>query len=482
MAAALERAAADLLKIQGETEELERERAKAGTQRAAAQTRDQEYEALLSELTSAREAALGRAASARARAEALARESEGLQSEYDSLAGRLASLNEMVATHSAFDEGVRALLARPEGIEVLGVVADSIETDETHERALEALLGDRLQAVLTSDREQAVRAIQYLRESGAGRCAFLPVATARTKAPCDLLREIARSESPALGLLSDFYRVTGPHAAEIRAALPDAIVVETLADAFELIARQGPVACVTRDGETLRGSLLEGGRSVKGLLAPRREIREAESKQAEIEQTLKAAREGVAQAASQAELAANEARELEGRIHAAEKERVGVRHDLAVVEEELARIARKAGVLTTERRQFEDERQGALARSAEIEQTLTAVEQNRAQSVDRLAELAAIVTQARSATEAAQAHLAEVRSALAALRERVTAAQAETRRLTSDREELAARIATARHRNEELVARRAELLDELAEAERALMEGLTQRDRLLGEV
>ena len=39
----------------------------------------------------------------------------------------------------------------------------------------------------------------------------------------------------------------------------------TLEDALEVASRQGPVAVVTLEGETLRGAMVEGGRgSVKG--------------------------------------------------------------------------------------------------------------------------------------------------------------------------------------------------------------------------
>src|SRR5712692_1668996 len=235
-----ERAGADLLKLAAEREELERERARVGAARGGAQVRGQEAEALLARLGQEREEATLRAASARVRAESLEGEADGFQSERDSLAGRLASLHEIVETHAAFDEGVRALLARPEGLEVTGVVADVIETDSACERAVEAFLGDRLQAVLVPDASHAVRGVRWLQESGAGRGTFLPLANARDAGEGGPLREIARRETKVRGLLSDLYRVTGPHADRIRASLPDALVVETLEDALEVVGRRGP--------------------------------------------------------------------------------------------------------------------------------------------------------------------------------------------------------------------------------------------------
>ena len=309
-----ERAGGDLLKLGAEREELERERARVTSLRDAARGRGDEAEALRTGLVHDRDEASARAEGARSRAESLTREADLLQSERDSLAGRLASLEEMVATHSAFDEGVRTLLAQPGDVEVLGVVADALETDSLSERAVEAFLGDRVQAVLVPDAAHALRGIRHLQESGAGRGAFLPLASARTRFDCGPLREIARAEPTVKGLLSDLYRVTGPHADRIRASLPDALVVESLEDALRIVERHGPVACATLAGETLRGSMVEGGRGVKGLLAPRREIREGSERREVIEAALLAGRAAAAEEQARAEAAAGEVRAFEDRI------------------------------------------------------------------------------------------------------------------------------------------------------------------------
>src|SRR5438093_720943 len=130
-----ERAGADLLKLAAETEELERERERVARLRDEARARGDAAEASLADLVAERDDAARRAAGAHAHAEGLARAVDGLQSERDGLLGRLSSLEEIVASHSAFDEGVRALLARPEGVDVIGVVADAVETDSADERA-----------------------------------------------------------------------------------------------------------------------------------------------------------------------------------------------------------------------------------------------------------------------------------------------------------------------------------------------------------
>jgi len=482
-----ERAAADLLKLAAEIDEVEREGERVSRLRDEARARGDAAETTLRALVAERDDAAARAAAAQAQAEGLARAVDAFQSERDGLLGRLSSLEEIVASHSAFDEGVRAMLARPDGVEVLGVVADSVEADSADERAVEAFVGDRLQAVIIPDAAHALSGVRYLEESGAGRGTFLPVAAAEGDAPAAeertaRLRYVASAEGAARGLLSDRMRVTGPHAAAIRAALPDAVVVGRLEDALELSVRHRGVAFVTPAGESVRGPLVEGGRGIKGLLAPRREVREAKARLVEIDAALLDARGRHAEQVATAEGAGAEARALGERIHAAEKELVAIRHDLAAAEEEAGRAERKSRILDTERRQAEEEKGAAAVRLAEIEQALQSAEAQRVLGSGRLASLAGEVGEARAAAEAAQARFADARSLLAALKERLAAAEAERARLDEDARELSGRIAAARGRAVDLDGRRSELLAELAECERLIAETLLQRDQAVGEV
>ena len=481
VAANAERAAADLLKLAGEREELERERASVGESRDEAFAREQEAVTLTAELVRNRDEALARTGEARARAETLTKEVETIQSEGDSLAGRRASLEEMVDTHSAFDEGVRALLGKPEDLEVLGVVADALETVSEYERPVEAFLGDRLQAVLVPDADQALRGIRWLQSSEAGRGAFLPLASAPTRSDFAPLRAIPELEPKVRGLLSDFYRVTGPHADRIGASLPDALVVETLEDALDVVSRQGPVAVATLDGGTLRGAMVEGGRGVKGLLAPRREVREVAARQEQVAALIQAARGAQAEALAAAESADADGRAIEERIHTAEKDLVAVRHDLQTAEEEATRLDRRAAILETERGQAEQERDAASVRLEEIDRSVAAAEEERQEGHLRLATLANAVTGARQATEAAQGRHAEARSQLAALRERLTATENECRRLEDDLAELTRRIEGAHTHAAETAARRTELETELVEVETLLSQALLDRDRVTAD-
>ena len=476
-----DRAAADLVKLAAEIEELDRDRRRIESLRGDARSREEAADHLVAHLSEQRQEAASRGAEARRRAAEHEREADALRSERDGLAGRLASLEDIMATHAAFDEGARALLAGPDSIEVLGVVADAVEADSAHERAVEAFLGHRLQAVLVADAGRAGRGVRFLEESGAGRAALLLLDAATGPADGSRLRDIALREPRVRGLLSERYRVTGLHAGAIRKTLPDALVVESFDDALAVTHAHGPVPCVTPSGETLHGAVAEGGRGGKGLLAPRREIREVTSRLGELETLLASARARVAAETMVATAAEAETAALAERIHAAEKELVAVRRDLAAADEEAARLHRKAAVLDTERSQAEQERGTAAVRLAELEAALDAAEAERDRGAGRLAVLATAVASARTATEAAHAVSSEERSAVAGLRERAAAAETERRRFEDDWRELEGRIAAGKSRAEELARRHDALRSERAESERLLAVALTDRDGVTGE-
>jgi chromosome segregation protein len=476
-----ERAGAELLKLASEQEELDRESSRVGDLETSARGDEARLLVTLSDLRTRKESAEARGGDAKAQAQRLLSEAAGLKSERDSLLGRLTSLEEIVATHSAFDEGVRALLERPQGIDVLGVVADSVETDSAHERCVEAFLGD-LQAVITPDAAQAVAGVRYLEGSGAGRATFLPLSGARPRRDDITLRSIARSEPRARGLLSDLYRVTGPHAQAIKDSLPEALVVDVLEDGIEISTRHPDLPCVSLVGEVIRGAMLEGGRSVRGLLAPRREVREIRERLTEVEGLLSSVLARHADEEARAGEAQREARLLEEQIHEAEKDLVATRHDHSTAREEGERLRRKATVLETERGLADQERQGAAQKVREIEEELLAAESERVLGTGRLAAIQESLGRARLATEQAQVLSGEVRAELAALRERTAAAEAESARLQADLAELEGRIAGARSREAEMEARRTDLTRELRECEEKISEALLKRARSSGDV
>ena len=85
---------------------------------------------------------------------------------------RLLSLEDLQKNYEGYQEGVRAIMlkkqqaAAPNGI--FGLVAEVIEAPETYEKALAAVLGDRLQYVIVKGQEEGVEAVEYLKHQASG--------------------------------------------------------------------------------------------------------------------------------------------------------------------------------------------------------------------------------------------------------------------------------------------------------------------------
>jgi chromosome segregation protein len=227
--------------------------------------------------------------------------------------------------------------------------------------------------------------------------------------------------------------------------------------------------------------MVGGGRVVKGLLAPRREVREVADRLLALDERLSRVRQELAEERRREEETGAEVRRTEEEIHAAEKDLLSARHELLAADEERARLERKGAILGTERGQAQEERAAAARRRGEIEQALLAAEAERSGAAEHVSAVAAAVAEGRSALETLQARHADNRSALAALRERLLAASTDARRLAADLQDLRERIEAAAARALALDDRGRGLDRERAEAEGLLAQALHERDRARGE-
>ena len=263
------------------------------------------------------------------------------QSERDGLAGRLSSLEEIVATHSAFDEGVRALLARPDGHR--GRWAwwrTRWRPTPQYERAVEAL-SRRPPAGACSCRTPptpcaASRGWRSRAPAAAPSCPWPPRARATSARS---LRDVARVEPARAGCSCDLFRVTGPHAERHpRARCPTRWWWRRWSRRWTSSSRRGPVSCVTLAGET--AARLDGRGRPRGEGPARPAPRDqggAGAPGGARGARSPSLRQRAQEHAAAAEVATAEARALEERIHGAEKDLVAIRHDLAVAQDERAR-------------------------------------------------------------------------------------------------------------------------------------------------
>jgi len=183
------------------------------------------------------------------------------------LRGELEALDGMQAARAAYDKGAQALFqAGLDGVVAEGTLATLIQAPPAWERAIEAALGDDLQAIVV-ERASVVEEARRIVESAGGRLTLLPL---------DELRPPPSLPASALRAADVVSCDAGVRLA-VEAILGAVALCDDFTAARALLPAMPPGSrCVTADGVVLRadGALLVGSAGTGGVLAGERARRE----------------------------------------------------------------------------------------------------------------------------------------------------------------------------------------------------------------
>jgi len=220
--------------------------------------------------------------------EALETAQRSLAESRDELLGqksRLASLQEICSNYEGFDRGVRALMkgALPTEAGVLGLVADALVATPRSEKAIEAMLGEKLQCILVQEPHRALELSARLREHALGRSSFFVLPWAHKK-------RLPKPPCPeVLAMALDELQCTQPEFEPVlEHLLGDVALVENLEQALSCQKQFPHHAFASLDGELVRkdgsltGGVLEG--PAVGALQKKREVAKLQSEVAGLEE------------------------------------------------------------------------------------------------------------------------------------------------------------------------------------------------------
>jgi chromosome segregation protein len=175
---------------------------------------------------------------------------------------KLDSLRALLLTLESQDDEVRAAIL--ELVPDAPSAAEQVRAAEGYEAALDTLLRDITKAVVIDQASIAATAIARLHERGAGRGAFIALD----------IPVVNQQLSEAHRLIEGEGRV----ADAVRAAAPDAVIVDSLAAAIASAKLQPSRVFITRDGDVVRGPLIYGGskETARGVFSIKRQIRDLE--------------------------------------------------------------------------------------------------------------------------------------------------------------------------------------------------------------
>ena len=265
---------------------------------------------------------------------------------------RLLSFEELQKNYEGYQEGVRAIMLKkqqessPNGI--YGLVAEVLDAPENYEKALTAVLGDRLQYVIVKSHQEGIEAIQFLKDQASGRGSFIPLEMSR-KPRKDLPLGEAEVVAPLMDMISvkEGYRDIADY------LLSDVVVVQDLQSGLALWNRNGyHSTLVTPEGEVIdpigivtggSGTLLESS-----FLTQRRRIRELKAILAEREDQLCREERESEELKQKFEQAETQKTVLGAEIHRLELERVRLEHENRSAKQEHERLSQTLRALTQE--------------------------------------------------------------------------------------------------------------------------------------
>jgi chromosome segregation protein len=476
----------DRTTAQGDARRLSDEGDTLGREAAVSRERRETLAAELQEL----DAALRREREADSRATAEASEARERERE---ARGRLETLDDVATRFAGVSDGVRILLTTgaARGIRTQGVLADYVAASPAVEGVADLYLEVLLPSVVLDDDGEAARAVDLLREEGAGRTAMLcrqqpagaPAVGAAGNGHAPFPEE-RLSDPRVRGRLRDHLQLDGEGSGLMSGRIGDAILVDSLASAFSLHREFPGVDYLTPEGDVLyaSGVLVSGGRkpSDDGLLAHTRKLHAARSQMeaaaeaaaakgaeaAAARRTVERAEEALAACRGSLEQARHRAMELELRAQQAVDEHARTDRRARVLEDELSALAEEG-------QRLETEVAGARVQAEEAEGRHAAAETDVADAAARLEVAEAGV---RQQAETA----ASLRAELSAHGERQESALRERDRLREAAAELAARIMADQREEAASRARGEEARQQIHDTEAELVQDLSQREERRG--
>lgn len=203
---------------------------------------------------------------------------------------RLKILQELEASYAGYGEAVRILMqGAPEkqSTGIVDVLGKALSTEKDYETAIEAALGESLQAVIVTSTENAYEAMTYLKERNLGRVLMYPIDRIPHRNGNGTIKALLGEEG-VIGIGSELVSYDQKLQAVVSCFLGNTLVVRDMDCVRRLETRGNGAQFVTLDGTVLRadGGVVGGSTQNHGLLGREREIKEQEQELATHEQVL----------------------------------------------------------------------------------------------------------------------------------------------------------------------------------------------------
>jgi chromosome segregation protein len=378
--------------------------------------------------------------------------------ELAAMASKLESLQEMDRSQrSSLDESIKTLCQ----------VADIFETPPEYETAIEAILGDKLNAAIVEDQNEITRALRHIKEQNTKRSGFITVNPARHFIANGAGTGL--SHSGVIGEASKHVSVKEGFDKVAISLLNDVLLVDNLDTAFSLWQKQDagtdwkPLYFVTLEGEVLEPSGMVFGGSDRGVLKMKRLIKGLEKNISTKKQGITEAERSVNAVKDEIVSTENEIISIDGKISGQEKYCHELKVKITNLEEENNRLQKKHEYISLEINDDHKEKDSLRDILEEKELNCKALEDEKQQIEEGIRSVHNTISDKRGSIETMRLELTEVKLVLTSMREKMASVRREIERLN-------AAIIEIDGKREEMSSERNNIQEAVEHKEQAVME------------
>lgn len=357
-----------------------------------------------------------------------------------SIRSRLDSLKELDKSLEGFSEGVKSMLADDGGKfedgELVDALARLIEVESGYETAVGSALGERLQWLMVSDQNAAIKGVEFLKADKSGRAGFIPAFGPEPELTVEL-------PDGAKALIDHVKPLDGSDSV-IERLLSKIMVCESVETACKAWTEcKGAYSFVTLAGDVVdkSGAVLGGsGENLsQAILKRRREMQDLADRKDKLQQFCE-------QLSMQRDERIASIRELEGAVestrqkgHEQEIKILEQQKDLHHLESQLDQTKRRMDALDREAETFAKEREAFTRQQSELEKERKDKTENQKVMEKELSGLQEVLSELAEKRDKAQQAATEMK---------VELAQASQRR-----KHLESELAMSRQRTSDLLGR-----------------------------
>ena len=390
---------------------------------------------------------------------------------------RLTTLEELEQGYDRYDQGVQSVMTDCDfPAAILGVVAQMIEVPQAYERAVAAVLREKLEYMVVTDTEAGVVAVDYLNQMQSGHGHFIPLqlqcdkqTPSLTRADGPMWATVGEGVSPLIRHVD----IPPDYRQMVEALLGDVVLVPNLQVGLELWNQSKDAQTyVTPQGEVISAlggvSGGSGGVAEAVLLERRREIRglrQELSQQAERVSNLVEQRQTLKQ---RQQVLEGELRSLDVQAQKLGQENEALQREAGQLEGEVRRLLDRGEGVSYEQNALEQESQSLQADIQKAHTQALAIATQRQEREDLLAVRQVEMEEAKVVCDRHRTQMDDLRVRLAEHRERYGGLQTQVDQLRRQMQDLEERIQ----------AGQADIQAGKQEAERLLLEKAALEDQV----